>query len=751
MTLERSDPESTHRPSMHRRPARRAALSWFGCAWACVLAVLPLSGWAQGIPPTASPDLPIWAGGTVDAMVVQADGAVVVGGDFQLVDGDPRRHLFRLTPDGAVDPGWTTTTNGRVTALVQAADGAIYVAGDFTQIGGIARQSVARLSPAGVVDPNWNIRFANSQARLRSIARDATGRIYLSGEFSQVLTPGGPVTRERVARFDAAGVLDPTWNPVLDGAAFAMQVDPAGQWLYIGGEFNNVGTLERVYLARLALTGEGAADPGWRFDTDEVVNTLAFAPDGRLHVGGAFRTLANRSAPGLARFDAAGAVDAAFAPDLRGTVRGFDWDGAGRSLVAGDFVSPGTPGKRFLVRLLASGAVDPGFDAQPRSEVRALRVLGADRIAAAGSFVAGTGTAPGAGVALLAADGSTQAARTLEVPGAVQVAAAVGDGLVVGGRFRRVGDAVRGNVARLRADGSLDPAWRADTDGPVSLLSADGDGAVFLGGEFASVDGLSRQRLARVLPGGGVDPAFVADATTALVSLHAGASGSLYVCILPGGQVGGEKRRVARLDRGGRVDPAWVPFPNGNVLAFHEVPGQGVYLGGVFTNIGGEPRGRVARLRFDNADVDRTWTTSANTTVNRILPMQGGVLLLTGNFSSINGTPTGRIALVQESGSGALVADWSAPGANGVVSHVARIGDTLFAEVGRRRLLRFDATSGAQVPNWQVNANGDFRSLAAVPGSTLLWAAGDFTTIGGAARRGLAAFNPDVIMGSGFE
>ena len=43
------------------------------------------------------------ANGIVRALAVQADGKIVVGGDFTTLGGDTRDHLGRLNPDGTFD------------------------------------------------------------------------------------------------------------------------------------------------------------------------------------------------------------------------------------------------------------------------------------------------------------------------------------------------------------------------------------------------------------------------------------------------------------------------------------------------------------------------------------------------------------------------------------------------------------------------------------------------------------------------
>ncbi len=74
--------------------------------------------------------------GSVEAVAVQPDGAVLVGGKFTTVNGGRRAYLGRLTRDGALDPFFapavSSGSGSPVTSLVVQTDGRILVAGDFT-------------------------------------------------------------------------------------------------------------------------------------------------------------------------------------------------------------------------------------------------------------------------------------------------------------------------------------------------------------------------------------------------------------------------------------------------------------------------------------------------------------------------------------------------------------------------------------------------------------------------------------------
>ena len=66
---------------------------------------------------------------------VQADGRVLIGGVFTLVNNTPRQNLARLMPDGTLDASFTTATNGPVDVIAVQPDGKILVGGQFSAVG----------------------------------------------------------------------------------------------------------------------------------------------------------------------------------------------------------------------------------------------------------------------------------------------------------------------------------------------------------------------------------------------------------------------------------------------------------------------------------------------------------------------------------------------------------------------------------------------------------------------------------------
>ena len=210
---------------------------------------------------------------TVHAIGVQADGSIVVGGIFTSIGGTPRRALAQLTPGGAVDTSFvpdanfdpvgtghaTVTSIDQVLTLVVQADGKIVVGGNFKDpVTGDPSNSVYRLDTDGTLDPSFNpggtgtaYVIAGSPSYngiVNAMALEPAGKIILAGEF---LAYNG-VTEVTVARLDADGTLDTSFKvgtgPL--GSLFGLALQPDGAVL-VGGEFVVFDGVQREVVARL--------------------------------------------------------------------------------------------------------------------------------------------------------------------------------------------------------------------------------------------------------------------------------------------------------------------------------------------------------------------------------------------------------------------------------------------------------------------------------------------------------------------
>lgn len=112
---------------------------------------------------------------TVDCAALQADGKILVAGSSQ---SDPY-HLTRLESDGSEDPSFKAQVNGLVGAIAAQADGKIVIGGNFTEVNGVPRQRLARLNPDGSLDTAFEA--PPQDVSIWCMAIQKNGKILLGG------------------------------------------------------------------------------------------------------------------------------------------------------------------------------------------------------------------------------------------------------------------------------------------------------------------------------------------------------------------------------------------------------------------------------------------------------------------------------------------------------------------------------------------------------------------------------------------
>jgi uncharacterized delta-60 repeat protein len=315
-------------------------------------------------------------GGGIYSMAVQADGKVLVGGAFTRLDGQSRRFLGRLHPNGALDTTFVAETDLPVFSLVVQPDGKVIVAGDFTVIGGATRTGLARLNADGSVDGTFNPQVVGL---VYALALQADGKVLMGGDFTSV----GGLARNRLARLNTNGTVETTFNPGANGPVWAFALQSDGK-IIAGGEFTTLGGQARTNLARLNTAG--TLDTTFNAALDGGIQSLAVQANGKVLISGEFLTVGGEMRIGLARVNTNGTVDVAFNPGTDGPVFTFALQTDERILVGGAFTTLGGQDRFFLGRLNSDGSLDAGFDPGADGPVVTLALQADGKTLAGGSF-----------------------------------------------------------------------------------------------------------------------------------------------------------------------------------------------------------------------------------------------------------------------------------------------------------------------------------------------------------------------------
>jgi hypothetical protein len=119
--------------------------------------------------------------------------------------------------------------------------------------------------------------------------------------------------------------------------------------------------------------------------------------------------------------------------------------------------------------------------------------------------------------------------------------------------------------------------------------------------------------------------------------------------------------------------PEHFPAVAGQVLAVEPDGAGGLYLGGLFSSVGGLPRANLAHLLPD-LGVDRAFEPSCNGAVYALHHEPGGTLYLAGAFNQVNGQPRTGLAAVSQSGA---LLGWGLP-VLGAALALERVGEVVY-------------------------------------------------------------------------
>jgi uncharacterized delta-60 repeat protein len=383
---------------------------------------------------------------------------------------------------------------------------------------------VARAQSAGF-DPGAN-------AIVYALAVQPDGKVLIGGNFTAVGGGGSGTPRHKLARLDADGSVDTTFDPGANGLVFALAVQPDGKIL-VGGIFTTLGgggtgTTTRNSIGR--LNADGSLDESFDPGANGAVWAFAPQPDGKIVVGGNFSTLGGggtgtTARNSIGRLNADGSLDTTFNPGANSIVLALALQSDGKILAGGGFSTlggggTGTTTRNYIGRLETDGSLDTSFDPGADTFVRALAVQPDGKIVVGGDFTAlgggGFGTTVRTYIGRLDPDGSLDTSFDPSANGNLNALAVQPDGrILVGGNFTLLAGSTRDRLGRLDADGSLDISFNAGADNAVTRLALQPDGGILVGGSFTVLAGTTRNRIGRLHADGSLDAPWVAPTATA--------------------------------------------------------------------------------------------------------------------------------------------------------------------------------------------------------------------------------------------
>jgi len=586
-------------------------------------------------------------------LVRRPDGRIIVAGGFDEFNGVPRRNVAQLLPDGQVDSAFDPGPgpDDMVTALLLQADGRLVVGGMFTNWNGRAQPGLVRLNSDGSRDTSFQTGTGVNGIVL-SLAQDSENRILVAGFFLDV----DGTSYRNLARLNADGSIDYTFSTRLDLRSAVWKIAMLGDGLFlVGGDFTRIESASRIRIAR--LKADGRLDYTFIHETgapDATVLDIVPLPDGRVYVGGEFRSFGALRTPPVVRLEANGRLDRTFpatiGADLPASTIGVS--PAGRIWLGGDFSFVHGVPRRGLACLYPDGRLDPRVDLplDTFSGVRALLFGSDDSVIVAGNFTTIGGISQ-RGIARVCPDDTLDPNFRPAIDGSVLALARQADGrLVIAGGFQSVEGVLRPGVARLESDGTLDPEFAPTLlpNDSVLALCLHASGAVIIGGGFEFINHEHPPFLARYDPSGAADPIFRDNLGPDydVYTLSPLDAGRLLLAGYFGSYKGTPCGHVVRLNPDGSLDTTFLLTLYSDQPAAATVEPDGRILAyGTFNLFAGEIRPSLVRLMPDGS-VDPTFVSPfpVNNAVHTLARQPDGKLIVSGTFLECDGHECIRLA-----------------------------------------------------------------------------------------------------------
>ena len=302
----------------------------------------------------------------LSTICAQTDGKILVGGRFNHYNNSIANALVRLNADGTTDASFFVGTgfklgtgyNTSTMAIAQQADGKILVGGNFNSYNDNSVLPLVRLLENGSPDNTFNFN-PNTYISLNKILIQPDGKILVSGLSGNSY---------RLARLSGDGTFDPVFsnNAVFNSTISAIVLQPDGK-IIVGGYFSTCNAAAAAGIVRLNPDGtvDATLNSGSGFSNMNNVRTMALRTDAKIVVGGYLRdyngvtTLKN-----LVRLNDNGTLDTSFniGTGFDITVAAVATDLAGGLLVGGFFKTLNGASYNRMVRLNADGTPDTDFN-----------------------------------------------------------------------------------------------------------------------------------------------------------------------------------------------------------------------------------------------------------------------------------------------------------------------------------------------------------------------------------------------------
>lgn len=617
--------------------------------------------------------------GIVYALAVQADGKILVGGEFTLFNGLTATKLMRLNADGTIDNSFAVSVgNGSVNGIAVQSNGKIIAVGSFYEFNGEIKGSLIRLNMDGSTDTSF-ITGMGANMPILTVALNSTGKIFIGGRFTSFKGQ----SKTGIVGLNEDGSINTAFNVGggINGSVNSIVVQPDDKVLLAGFIMSYKGSESSKSIVRIKSNGD--RDSSFTsLGADYEIRSITLKPDGKIVIVGPFMEFNNRTENFIACLNADSSRDINFnigpgtgADNIINIIKKAPND---KMVIVGAFNNYNGVPRRNIARIDADGTLDTTFNPGDSVDgaIYALEVLSDGKILIGGYFTTYKGQ-PVNKLIRINPNGSLDTTFELNVPYhefALQIndIEVLPDGkMLLIGRFNSPGSMDIYGVCRINSDGSYDAGFNnSNLKRNVFKIILQPDNKILLaaGGSYDST--IAANPVMRLNNDGSIDDSFSVVSSDYITTCHDIALQSDGKIIIVGqklDQEGGlSVKKMARLNADGTFDSSFIQ-PNLNSVPKIELQPDGKIIAANIYKFNDENIKGLARINQDGT-LDTTFNCGEGLyfgTVRSILFQQSGKMIITGGFVAYNGVGRNRIARITTSG--AMSVETFATKANNVI------------------------------------------------------------------------------------
>lgn len=544
---------------------------------------------------------------------ILSDGKILIAGSFTSFNGVSSNRMACLLPDGKVDKSFTMGTgfNNDVNAISIQADGKIILGGKFTNYNENTVGRIIRIDQHGEIDTSFIAGLGFSGDAVQIIKTDSFGNIIVGGSFTGFYN-GYEVNRVCLLNPDGSlkNDFDIGSGPG-SASVLALANDLEDSW-YIGGSFSVFDGLNQGKLAKINNDGEhdvGYLSSGIGFD-NSVLKVLPL-PNKKTIVLGSFTKFNGIASLRITRILEDGLYDATFNVGHSGAnnlIKSGIIQSDGKIIFGGNFTKYNESSSNRIARISPDGVIDNTFNIGSgfNSQVYAIAIQPDEKIIVVGNFTSYNGT-PTPRIVRLLPSGlrDTSFNVGLGADAIIETLQIQPDGkILIAGRFNSFDGNPYSRLVRLNPNGSIDLSFRIGTgfDKYIYAIGLQSDQKIILGGSFLTFNGSSQKRIVRLNSNGSLDATFESG-----IGFNKGDIRTILVQpddkILVGGTFSGTYKtntslRLIRLEKTGNYDLGFESNLNNKIYTMGFSSDYRLIIGGDFNSVSGISKHRIARLKL---------------------------------------------------------------------------------------------------------------------------------------------------------